>query len=82
MDREWCANSISMVKCKSILPVTAGEHCAVFVYQMESYHYWERFLGRNGTEFEVTQPGVTCYRVGIRMNEPRMPALLAAHHRP
>jgi ferredoxin-NADP reductase/MOSC domain-containing protein YiiM len=33
-------------------------------------------------EFEVTQPRVTCYRVGLRMNEPRMPALLVAHHRP
>ena len=32
--------------------------------------------------FEVTPPRVTCYRVGIRMNEPRMPALLVAHHRP
>ena len=32
--------------------------------------------------FEVTQPRVTCYRVGIRMNEPRMPALLVAHQRP
>ena len=32
--------------------------------------------------FEVTQPRVTCYRVGIRMNEPRMPALLVSHHRP
>jgi ferredoxin-NADP reductase/MOSC domain-containing protein YiiM len=89
-----------------------GEHRAVFVYQTDSYHYWERFLGRNdftfgqfgenftvdglpdnevcigdryrigGAEFEVTQPRVTCYRVGIRMNEPRMPALLVAHHRP
>src|SRR5271170_3582105 len=89
-----------------------GEHRAVFVYQMDSYHYWERFLGRNdftfgqfgenftvdglldsevcigdryrigGAEFEVTQPRVTCYRVGIRMHEPRMPALLVAHHRP
>jgi ferredoxin-NADP reductase/MOSC domain-containing protein YiiM len=89
-----------------------GEHRAVFVYQMDSYRYWERFLGRNdftfgqfgenftveglpdnevcigdryrigGAEFEVTQPRVTCYRVGIRMNEPRMPALLVAHHRP
>src|SRR5271170_4246468 len=89
-----------------------GEHRAVFVYQMDSYHYWERFLGRNdftfgqfgenftvdglldsdvcigdryrigGAEFEVTQPRVTCYRVGIRTNEPRMPALLVAHHRP
>jgi ferredoxin-NADP reductase/MOSC domain-containing protein YiiM len=89
-----------------------GEQRAVFVYQMDSYHYWERFLDRNdftfgqfgenftvdglpdnevcigdryrigGAEFEVTQPRVTCYRVGIRMNEPRMPALLVAHHRP
>ena len=32
--------------------------------------------------FEVTQPRVTCYRLGIRMNEPRMPALVVAHHRP
>ena len=32
--------------------------------------------------FEVTQPRVTCYRVGIRMNEPRMAALLVADHRP
>src|SRR5499425_2322572 len=35
-----------------------------------------------GALFEVTQPRVTCYRVGIRMNEPRMPALLVAHHKP
>jgi ferredoxin-NADP reductase/MOSC domain-containing protein YiiM/ferredoxin len=89
-----------------------GEHRAVFVYQMDSYRYWERFLGRNDftfgqfgenftvegladdevcigdryrigdAVFEVTQPRVTCYRVGIRMNEPRMPALLVAHRRP
>jgi MOSC domain-containing protein YiiM len=32
--------------------------------------------------FEVTQPRVTCYRVGIRMNEPRMPALRTASGRP
>ncbi|MBM2615055.1 MOSC domain-containing protein [Actinoplanes sp. LDG1-06] len=32
--------------------------------------------------FEVTQPRVTCYRVGIRTAEPRMPALLVQHHRP
>ena len=32
--------------------------------------------------FEVTQPRVTCYRVGIRMNEPRMASLLVQHHRP
>jgi ferredoxin-NADP reductase/MOSC domain-containing protein YiiM/ferredoxin len=32
--------------------------------------------------FEVTQPRVTCYRVGIRMDDPRMPSLLVAQHRP
>jgi ferredoxin-NADP reductase/MOSC domain-containing protein YiiM len=89
-----------------------GEHRAVFVYQMDSYHYWERDLKRSdftfgqfgenftveglpdnevcvgdryriGTAlFEVTQPRVTCYRIGIRMDEPRMAALLVAHQRP
>ncbi len=32
--------------------------------------------------FEVTQPRVTCYRVGVRLADPRVPALLVAHHRP
>jgi MOSC domain-containing protein YiiM/ferredoxin-NADP reductase len=89
-----------------------GEHRAVFVYQMDSYRYWQSELGRNdftygqfgenftveglsdrevcvgdryrigSALFEVTQPRVTCYRVGIRMNEPQMAALLVAHHRP
>lgn len=35
-----------------------------------------------GAVFEVTQPRVTCYRVGLRMDEPRMAALLVAHSRP
>jgi len=85
-----------------------GEQRAVFVYQIESYRYWQEQLkrtdfvhgqfGENFTieglpddatyigdryqigsaVFEVTQPRVTCYRVGIRMNEPRMPALLTS----
>ena len=89
-----------------------GEHRAVFVYQIESYRYWQNQLGRTdfaygqfgenftveglpddevcigdryrvGTAlFEVTQPRVTCYRVGIRMNEPQMAALLVSHGRP
>ncbi len=38
---------------------------------------------RIGTaEFEVTQPRVTCFRVGMRMGVPTLPALLVAHHRP
>jgi ferredoxin-NADP reductase/MOSC domain-containing protein YiiM len=89
-----------------------GEHRAVFVYQTESYRYWQQQLKRTGfvhgqfgenftigglpddivcigdryqigdALFEVTQPRVTCYRVGIRMNEPRMPALLTSSGRP
>src|SRR3954451_22367403 len=89
-----------------------GEHRAVFVYQIDSYRYWERELGRDDfipgqfgenftveglpddevcigdryrsgeALFEVPQPRVTCYRVGIRMDEPAMPSLLVAHHRP
>ncbi len=89
-----------------------GEHRAVFVYQMDSYRYWERELKRHdftfgqfaenftvegladsevsigdrfriGTAvFEVTQPRVTCYRIGMRMDEPRMAALLVEHRRP
>ena len=33
-------------------------------------------------EFEVTQPRVTCYRVGLRLGEPELPSLLVSYHRP
>src|ERR1700758_367475 len=89
-----------------------GEQRAVFVYQIESYRYWQEQLNRTdfvygqfgenftieglpddavcigdryqigSALFEITQPRVTCYRVGIRMNEPRMPALLTSSGRP
>jgi MOSC domain-containing protein YiiM/ferredoxin-NADP reductase len=89
-----------------------GEHRAVYVYQMDSYRYWQNQLGRKdlvygqfgenftvdglpdsavcigdrykigGVLLEVTQPRVTCYRLGIRMNEPEMAALLVKHGRP
>ncbi|HEY6890480.1 MAG TPA: MOSC and FAD-binding oxidoreductase domain-containing protein [Solirubrobacter sp.] len=89
-----------------------GEHRAVFVYQLDSYRYWEHELGRHDFThgqfgenftvegladaevcigdryrigealFEVTQPRVTCYRVGIRFDLAAMPSLLVAHHRP
>jgi len=92
-----------------------GEQRAVLVYQIASYRFWEKELGRadlgsggfgqfgenftvegladdevcigdryriGGAVFEVTQPRVTCYRVGIRMNDPRMAALLVSSGRP
>jgi ferredoxin-NADP reductase/MOSC domain-containing protein YiiM/ferredoxin len=94
------------------LAAHGGEHRAVFVYQIDSYRYWQDQLHRTdftfgqfgenftvdglpdaevcigdryligGALFEVTQPRVTCYRVGIRMDEPRMAALLVSHGRP
>jgi len=33
-------------------------------------------------DFEVTQPRVTCFRVGMRLNEPMMPNLLVSQRRP
>ena len=89
-----------------------GEQRALMVYQLDSYRYWERFLGRSdftygqfgenltvegmadddvcigdrfrigGAIFEISQPRVTCYRVGIRLDNPEMPALLVSHRRP
>jgi MOSC domain-containing protein YiiM len=35
-----------------------------------------------GALFEVTQPRVTCHRVGIRMSEPQIAALQVVHGRP
>lgn len=32
--------------------------------------------------FEVSQPRVTCYRVGMRLGEPQLAALLVSHRRP
>lgn len=89
-----------------------GEHRAVMLYQVDSYRYWEQYLGRKdftlgqfgenftvdgladdevcigdryqigSALFEVTQPRVTCYRLGLRMDRPEMAALVVAHHRP
>ena len=33
-------------------------------------------------EFEVTQPRVTCYRLGMRLDTPTLPSLLVEHGRP
>jgi ferredoxin-NADP reductase/MOSC domain-containing protein YiiM/ferredoxin len=35
-----------------------------------------------GAVFEVSQPRVTCYRLGVRLNYPEMPALVVSHRRP
>jgi ferredoxin-NADP reductase/MOSC domain-containing protein YiiM len=41
----------------------------------------DRFRIGSGV-FEVTQPRVTCYKLGLRMNCPEMPSLLVSHGRP
>jgi ferredoxin-NADP reductase/MOSC domain-containing protein YiiM len=89
-----------------------GLNRPVMVYQMDSYRFWERELGRQGFSygqfgenftvegladsevcigdrfrigsalFEISQPRVTCYRVGMRMNDSQMAMKLVARHRP
>ena len=89
-----------------------GVNRAVYVYQIDSYRYWQKELGRDdfvygqfgenftvdglsddevcigdryrigSALFEVSQPRVTCYRLGIRIGVPEMPALLVARGRP
>ena len=89
-----------------------GEQRAVMVYQLASYRYWAKYLGRTdlvhgifgenltvdgladdetcigdrfrigGAVFEVTQPRVTCYRLGLRLDNPEMAALVVSHRRP
>src|SRR5262245_48163756 len=44
-----------------------GEQRAVFVYQMDSYRYWERFLGRN--DFSFGQFGENFTLEGLADNE-------------
>jgi len=58
-----------------------GENFTVEDLPDDAVHIGDRY--RIGSAlFEVTQPRVTCYRVGIRMNEPRMAALLTSSGRP
>ncbi|WP_410612503.1 MOSC domain-containing protein [Amycolatopsis sp. lyj-109] len=58
-----------------------GENFTVDGLPDDEVHIGDRFrIGE--AEFEVTQPRVTCFRVGMRLGEPRMPSLLVAHHRP
>ncbi|MGH3481445.1 MAG: MOSC domain-containing protein, partial [Nocardioidaceae bacterium] len=111
-DRRWVHRLNVVGDGQADLAGHGGEHRAVFVYQLDSYRYWEQVLGRSLPEFgqfgenftvegltddevcigdryaigsalfEVTQPRVTCYKVGIRLDEPHMPALLTGHGRP
>src|SRR5215213_4241698 len=111
-DRRWVGRLNVDGDGQADLMGHGGAHRAVFVYQQQSYAYWEGQLGRSLAEwgtfgenltvdgladdevrigdrlgcgtavFEVTQPRVTCFKVGIRLDEPRMPALLTGHGRP
>jgi ferredoxin-NADP reductase/MOSC domain-containing protein YiiM len=58
-----------------------GENFTVEGLPDDEVHIGDRYrIGE--AEFEVTQPRVTCFRVGMRMGEPELPSLLVAHHRP
>ena len=58
-----------------------GENFTVEGLADEEVCIGDRFK-MGGAVFEVTQPRVTCYRVGIRMEEPRMAALLTSSGKP
>lgn len=58
-----------------------GENFTVDGLPDDEVHIGDRYRIGDAA-FEVTQPRVTCYRVGMRLGEPEMPALLVAHHRP
>ena len=94
-ERRWARKLNVEGDAQADLSGHGGEQRAVFVYQMDSYHYWERILGRKDftfgqfgenftveglsddeicigdryqigdAVFEISQPRVTCYRVGI-----------------
>jgi ferredoxin-NADP reductase/MOSC domain-containing protein YiiM len=58
-----------------------GENFTVDGMPDDEVHIGDRYrVGE--AEFEVTQPRVTCFRVGMRLGEPAMPSLLVAHKRP
>ena len=94
----WPDTAASSVRCSSTRSTRTGTGSASsdeadFVYGQFGENFTVEGLGddevcigdryRIGSAvFEVTQPRVTCYRVGIRMNDPRIPALLVSHRRP
>ncbi len=58
-----------------------GENFTVDGLADAEVHIGDRYrIGE--AEFEVTQPRVTCFRSGLQIGEPRMPALLVSERRP
>ncbi len=69
------------LRCTSFSYGQFGENFTVDGLPDAEVYIGDRY--RIGTAlFEVSQPRVTCYRVGIRTDEPEMAVLLVAHHRP
>ena len=64
-----------------LVPGHFGENFTVEGLPDEEVCVGDRYRIGDAT-FEVTQPRVTCFKVGLRLEEPRMPALLYSHGRP
>lgn len=64
-----------------LTPGSFGENFTVDGLADDEVRVGDRFRVGDAV-VEVTQPRVTCYRVGLRLGEPRLPALLVAHRRP
>lgn len=66
---------------EDLMPGMFGENLTVDGLPDDEVFIGDRYrIG--GAVVEVTQPRVTCYRAGMRIGEPRLAALLVAHHRP
>jgi ferredoxin-NADP reductase/MOSC domain-containing protein YiiM len=65
-----------------LTPGMLGENLTVDGLPDDEVCIGDRYRIGDAVVVEVTQPRVTCYRAGLRIGEPRMAALLVAHHRP
>jgi ferredoxin-NADP reductase/MOSC domain-containing protein YiiM len=66
---------------EDLTPGVFGENFTVEGMPDDEVHVGDRY--RIGSAvFEVTQPRVTCFKLGMRLEEPRLPALFYSHGRP
>lgn len=79
--RESYAHWAEHLRRDDLVPGNFGENFTVEGLPDDEVCIGDRFrIGE--AVFEVTQPRVTCFRVGMRLGEPEMPSMLVAHGRP
>jgi ferredoxin-NADP reductase/MOSC domain-containing protein YiiM len=71
----------SHLKRADLVPGNFGENFTIAGLPDDEVCIGDRYRIADAV-FEVTQPRVTCYRVGIRLGVPEMASLLVGHRRP